>query len=241
MGQDDWTTLPGRAGSRTTGQRVGESCDHRTPEHDHPFPPIRCPSPTRPRRPTAPPITARPSTPAGAWIGAPATAAAGTQWDHRPVGLSRRGRWSYLDGLHPQDFASAGLGVFLDEAPGDPALDAHAGRGAGEQAWRLDSRPRRPEGAENTAGWVSAGSRSGSPTARAWPSEQGDEELWGFGLEAVRGRPTGPRCVGDALRCLAGDARPVTARCSRSHSRRTPRPWWRRRGLVERRWGDRRG
>jgi Zinc carboxypeptidase/Immune inhibitor A-like, MAM domain len=191
VGQDDWTTLPDSGGQTTDD--VGESCDidwntiHPFLDHyqSNPTPAADCTN------------HGSIGTPPGAWNGATGNSSGWHQWD---VDLSAyAGKQVEISITYAQDFASAGLGVFLDEAQVTGVDATPEGFETGLGAWTAGPPP---AGTENQAGWVSSTS-VGFTDGPGVATKQ--TELWGFGLEAVRGADKRAALLGDALHYLAGN------------------------------------
>jgi hypothetical protein len=134
-------------------------------------------------------------TPPGAWNGATGNSSGWHQWD---VDLSAyAGKQVEVSITYAQDFASAGLGVFLDEVQVTGVDATPEGFENGLGAWTAGPPP---AGTQNQAGWVdstSVGFTDGPGVATK------QTEYWGFGLEAVRGADARAALLGDALHYLA--------------------------------------
>src|SRR3954453_8758358 len=191
VGQDDWTTLPDLGGQTTDS--VGESCDINW-NTVHPFLDHYQTNPSPARDCTNHGTT-------GAWNGATGNSSGWHQWD---VDLSAyAGKQVEVSITYAQDFASAGLGVFLDEAQVTGVDAQPEGFENGLGAWTAGPPP---AGTQNQAGWVdstSVGFTDGPGVATK------QTEYWGFGLEAVRGADKRAALLGDALHYLAGSVVPV--------------------------------
>ena len=145
VGQDDWTTLPD-AGGQTTDS-VGASCDIDW-NTIHPFLDHYQTNPTPATDCTNHGST---GTPPGAWNGATGNSSGWHQWD---VDLSAyNGKQVEISITYAQDFASAGLGVFLDEAQVTGVDATPEGFETGLGAWTAGPPP---AGTQNQAGWVSS-------------------------------------------------------------------------------------
>ena len=175
VGQDDWTTLPDKNGHTDTNS-VGRLVRHRL-GHD---PPVPRPLPDQPDagRRTAP-TRARPAR------GTRATGNSGGFQDWEIDLTAYKGKQVEVSITYAQDFAIAGLGVFLD------ALQVRQGR-RGDRVQRA-SRPASPRGSparsprapRTTAAWVARGA-VGFTEGPGIATE--DTLLWGFGLEGVTTR-----------------------------------------------------
>jgi hypothetical protein len=188
VGQDDWTTLP-EAGGQTTDD-VGQSCDIDW-NTIHPFLDHYQTNPT-----PAADCTNHGTT--GAWNGATGNSGGWHQWD---VDLSAyAGKQVEISITYAQDFASAGLGVFLDEVQVTGVDATPEGFESGTLgAWTAGPPP---AGTANQAGWV-ASTTVGFTDGPGVATKQ--TELWGFGLEGVRGADKRAALLGDALHYLAGN------------------------------------
>jgi len=192
VGQDDWTTLPDLNGQTTND--VGQSCDIDW-NTIHPFLDHYQTNPT-----PAPDCTNHGTT--GDWNGATGNSNSWHQWD---VDLSRyAGKQVEIAITYAQDFATAGLGVFMDDVQ-VTGVDAQPEgfEGGTLGAWTAGPPP---AGTQNQAGWV-ASTSVGFTDGPGVATKQ--TEFWGFGLEAVRGADKRAAVLGDALHYLASTFVPV--------------------------------
>jgi hypothetical protein len=186
VGQDDWTTLPDLNGQTTDD--VGQSCDIDW-NTIHPFLDHYQTNPT-----PAADCTNHGTT--GDWNGATGNSNSWHQWD---VDLSRfAGKQVEIAITYAQDFATAGLGVFMDDVQ-VTGVDAQPEgfEGGTLGAWTAGPPP---AGTQNQAGWV-ASTSVGFTDGPGVATKQ--TEFWGFGLEAVRGADKRAALLGDALHYLA--------------------------------------
>jgi hypothetical protein len=186
VGQDDWTTLPDKNG-HTTGS-VGASCDidwdtiHPFLEHYQ-------------TNPTAAADCANTGT-TGQWNGASGNSGGFQDWE---IDLSAyAGKQVEVSITYAQDFASAGLGAFVDavQVLKNGTVAESTGFESGLAPW-VAGPP--PAGTENQAAWISRGAvgfTEGPGIATK------DSLLWGFGLEGVSTRAERSAVLKDALTYL---------------------------------------
>jgi bacillopeptidase F (M6 metalloprotease family) len=174
VGQDDWTTLPDANGNTSTD--VGLSCDINW-DTLHPFLAHYQTNTNKSQDPEDADCTNTGTT--GAWNAATGNSGGFTDWK---VDLSAyKGKQVEIAITYAQDFASAGLGVFLDQVQvtkdGQPAEatsfeDDLGGFEAGPA----------PDGSENDGQWQrskSVGYVVGAGVATP------DTLYWGFGFEGI--------------------------------------------------------
>ncbi len=193
VGQDDWTTLPDANGN--TSDDVGSSCDidwntlHPFLDHyqSNPTPAADC--------------TNHGTT--GDWNGATGNSGGFQDWD---VDLAKfKGKQVEVSITYAQDFATEGLGVFLDDVQvlKNGAVTETQDFENGLGGWTAGPPP---AGTANQAGWIdstSVGFTDGPGIAT------NQTELWGFGLEAVRTPADRAKVLGDALHYLASTTVPL--------------------------------
>ena len=186
VGQNDWTTLPDANGNTTN--EVGASCDIDW-DTIHPFIDHYQTNPT-----PATDCTNTGST--GAWNAATGNSGGFQDWD---IDLSAyKGKQVEVSITYAQDFASSGLGVFLDDVQTvkNGAVTENQDFESGLGSW-VAGPP--PDGTANQAAWVARGS-IGYTDGPGVATNQ--TELWGFGLEAVQGADKRAAVLGDALTYL---------------------------------------
>jgi hypothetical protein len=186
VGQDDWTTLPDKNGH--TSDDVGASCDidwdtiHSFLEHYQ----------TNPT--TAEDCTNTGTT--GSWNAATGNSGGFQDWE---IDLTPyAGKQVEVSITYAQDFASAGLGAFVDavQVLKDGAVAETQGFESGLAPW-VAGPP--PAGTENQAAWISrpaVGFIEGPGIATK------DSLLWGFGLEGVSTRAERAALIKDAVTYL---------------------------------------
>jgi len=186
VGQDDWTTLPDKNGHTSTS--VGASCDIDW-DTVHPFLEHYQTNPTPAEDCTNTGTT-------GKWNGATGNSGGFQDWE---IDLSAyAGKQVEVSITYAQDFASAGLGAFVDavQVLKDGAVAETQGFESGLAPWTAGPQP---AGTENSATWVaspSVGFTDGPGIATD------DTLLWGFGLEGVTTRAERANLVKDAVAYL---------------------------------------
>jgi hypothetical protein len=192
-GQDDWTTLPDKNGHTSTA--VGASCDIDW-DTIHPFLAHYQTNPT-----AAADCTNTGTT--GSWNAATGNSGGFQDWE---IDLTPyAGKPVEVSITYAQDFASAGLGVFLDglQVVKNGAVTESNGFEAGLAPWEAGPPP---AGTENDAAWVSresVGFVDGPGIATD------DTLLWGFGLEGITTRAERASALKDAVAYLTR-SRPAT-------------------------------
>jgi murein tripeptide amidase MpaA len=174
VGQEDWTTLPDANGNTTTD--VGASCDINW-DTLHPFLAHYQTNTDKSEDPARGDCTGTGTT--GVWNAATGNSGGFKDWK---IDLSAyKGKQVEVTITYAQDFASAGLGVFLDQVQvtkdGQPAESTSFEDGLGG----FTAGPA-PEGSENDGQWQqskSVGYVVGAGVATP------DTVYWGFGFEGV--------------------------------------------------------
>ena len=193
VGQDDWTTLPDANGH--TSDDVGASCDIDWNQL-HPFLNHYQTNPTADEDCTNTGTT-------GKWNGATGNSGGFQNWniDLTPYA----GKQVEVSITYAQDFATAGLGVFVDavQVLKDGAVTETQGFESGLAPWVAGPQP---AGTENAAGWVARGAVG----FQDGPGIATDHTLlWSFGLEGVTSKAQRSSLVKDAVSYLTR-TRPVT-------------------------------
>ncbi|WP_053226018.1 M14 family metallopeptidase [Solirubrobacter soli] len=186
VGQDDWTTLPDKNGN--TSDDVGSSCDIDW-NTIHPFLNHYQTNPT-----AAADCTNTGST--GKWNGATGNSGGFQDWE---IDLSAyKGKQVEVSITYAQDFASAGLGVFVDavQVVKDGVVSESQGFENGLAPWVAGPQP---AGTENAATWVARGA-VGFTEGPGIATD--DTLLWSFGLEGVSTRAERSAVLKDALTYL---------------------------------------
>jgi hypothetical protein len=186
VGQDDWTTLPDKNGHTSTD--VGSSCDIDW-NTIHPFLNHYQTNPTAAEDCTNTGTT-------GKWNGATGNSGGFQDWE---VDLSAyKGKQVEVSITYAQDFATAGLGVFLDalQVVKDGTVAESNGFEDGLAPWVAGPQP---AGTENDAAWVARGA-VGFTEGPGIATE--DTLLWSFGLEGVSTRAERSSALKDALAYL---------------------------------------
>jgi Zinc carboxypeptidase len=174
VGQDDWTTLPDANGNTSTD--VGSSCDINW-DTLHPFLAHYQTNTNKSQDPAQADCTNTGTT--GSWNAATGNSGGFKDWK---IDLSAyKGKQVEISITYAQDFASAGLGVFLDQVQvtkdGQPAEATSFETDLGG----FEAGPA-PEGSENDAQWQrseSVGYVVGAGVATP------DTLYWGFGFEGI--------------------------------------------------------
>jgi hypothetical protein len=174
VGQDDWTTLPDANGNTSNG--VGLSCDINW-DTLHPFLAHYQTNTNKSQDPDDADCTNTGTT--GAWNAATGNSGGFKQWK---VDLSAyKGTQVEVSITYAQDFASAGLGVFLDQVQVTKDGQAAESTSFEDDLGGFDAGPA-PEGSENDAQWQrskSVGYVVGAGVATP------DTLYWGFGFEGI--------------------------------------------------------
>jgi hypothetical protein len=191
VGQDDWTTLPDANGNTTTD--VGSSCDI---DWDtlHPFLAHYQTNPVQDGGANGGDCTNTGTT--GAWNAATGNSGGFQNWK---IDLSAyAGKQVEVSITYAQDFASDGLGAYVDDATvtanGSTVDSTSFEDGLG--GWTAGPPP---DGTANQAGWASL-TTVGLVDAPGVATDR--TVLWGFGLEGVTGRDNRATLVGDTLHGL---------------------------------------
>src|SRR4051794_10619130 len=186
VGQDDWTTLPDLNGHTSTD--VGASCDIDW-NTLHPFLDHYQKNPT-----PAPDCTNTGTT--GKWNAAQGNSGGFQDWN---IDLSAyKGKQVEVSITYAQDFATAGLGVFVDavQVLKDGAVAETQGFESGLAPWVAGPQP---AGTDNPATWVARGAVG----FQDGPGIATDHTLlWTFGLEGVTTRAERSALVKDAVTYL---------------------------------------
>ena len=191
VGQDDWTTLPDANGN--TSADVGESCDINW-DTLHPFLAHYQTNVNKSTDPAQKDCTATGTT--GAWNGATGNSGGFQDWK---IDLSAyHGRQVEVSISYVQDFGTAGLGVFVDDAvvtkDGQAADQTSFEDGPG--GWQAGPAP---AGSADEVQWA----QSGSVGYLEGPAVATDDTVYyGFGLEGARTAARRAELVGDAMRYL---------------------------------------
>jgi hypothetical protein len=199
-GQDDWTTLEEKTGLTTDD--VGSSCDINW-DTLHPF--LTHYQTNTNKSEDADEADCTPvgttGTPPGHWFGATGNSGGFQDWDFDLSAFA--GRDIEVSISYIQDFASAGLGVFVDDTSitrdgATESTDFESGSGGWVAA---DA----PAGSANDAHWTnrtSVGYKDGPGVATA------DTLYYGFGFEGIRTTATRYAFMADAMRYLGVLKRP---------------------------------
>jgi hypothetical protein len=188
VGQNDWTTLPDRNGHTSTSV-LDSSCDE---GWDTLFPFVDHYQTNA--DPGADDCTNTGTT--GAWNAATGNSGGFQRWD---VDLSTwAGKRVEVSITYAQDFATGGLGVYLDDVNTvrDGQTIETQGFESGLGTWQAGPPP---AGTANEAAWTSGGRVGFVDTPGVATSHT---LLWGFGLEGVTGASARAHLLGDALTYL---------------------------------------
>jgi hypothetical protein len=186
VGQDDWTTLPDKNGN--TSDDVGASCDIDW-NTLHPFLNHYQTNPT-----SAADCTNHGSS--GAWNGATGNSGGFQDWE---IDLSAyAGKQVEVSITYAQDFATAGLGAFVDavQVLKNGAVAESTGFESGLAPWVAGPQP---AGTAQDAAWVGRGAVG---FAEGPGIATDDTLLWGFGLEGISTRAERSGALKDALTYL---------------------------------------
>jgi len=186
VGQDDWTTLPDKNGN--TSDEVGASCDidwntlHPFLNH---YQTNNTPGPDCTNHGTS-----------GAWNAATGNSGGFQDWE---VDLSAyAGKQVEVSITYAQDFATAGLGAFVDAVQilKNGAVTESTGFETGLAPWEAGPQP---AGTAQDATWVGRGA-VGFAEGPGIATE--DTLLWGFGLEGISTQAQRSAALKDALTYL---------------------------------------
>jgi bacillopeptidase F (M6 metalloprotease family) len=174
VGQDDWTTLPDANGNTTTD--VGSSCDINW-DTLHPFLAHYQTNTNKSQDPAQADCTNTGTT--GSWNAATGNSGGFKDWK---IDLGAyKGKQVEISITYAQDFASAGLGVFLDQVQVTKDGQAAESTSFETDLGGFEAGPA-PDGSENDSQWQrseSVGYVVGAGVATP------DTLYWGFGFEGV--------------------------------------------------------